>query len=82
MFWSMFLSTSLLQVRKHTHLYIIHRCCSFLFLNEHVVTLDYTPGLHIDLIPGLLFLFLFLEKARREEEGKQKHKHFIKLVAQ
>lgn len=54
----------------------------FSFLNEHVVTFDYTPGLHIDLIPGLLCLFLFLEKARREEEGKQKHKHLIKLVAQ
>lgn len=62
MFWSMFLSTSLLQVRKHTHLYIIHRCVFFSFLNEHVVTFDYTSGLHIDLIPGLLFLFLFLEK--------------------
>lgn len=36
--------------------------CFFSFLNEHVVTFDYTSGLHIDLIPGLLFLFLFLEK--------------------
>lgn len=75
MFWSMFLSTSLLQVRKHTHLYSVWMLLLFFsFLNEHVVTFDYTPGLHIDLIPGLLFVFLSLEKARREEEGQQKHK--------
>lgn len=44
-------------------------CFFFSFLNEHVVTFDYTPGLHIDLIPGLLFLFLFLEKQGEKKEN-------------